>query len=242
MTPPEPGAAVASDPGRLRLTGAVDGRALLVRPTRLILAGYTGRDREQVQRHIDELAAEGIPPPERIPDLYPGIATAVQIGGRLAAGSGWSSGEVEYVLIVTQGSILVGVGSDHTDRQQERTAVIASKQAFSKVIGPKVWPLDALAGTWDSFTLRSWITHRGARTLYQEGSMGHILAPRDLLALLSPQDRGDGLVLFSGTVPATQRAPTEGVCRFEGEIVAADGRVIAACEYEYQAAGGTTSR
>ena len=34
-----------------------------VEPDAVIVAGYTGRDRELVQHHIDELAAIGIPPP-----------------------------------------------------------------------------------------------------------------------------------------------------------------------------------
>lgn len=238
----EPGAPAARIPGTLHLVNAVDGRALTVRPSRLVLAGYTGRDRAEVQRHVDELAAEGIPPPERIPDLYPGIPQGVQVGGKLPPGLGWSSGEAEYVLILAGGGVLVGVGSDHTDREQERTALIAAKQAFPKIIGPTVWPLDALAGTWDAMTLRSWITRRGQRSLYQEGSMVQILAPHDLLGLLPAEDRRDGLVLYSGTVPAAQRAPVEGQCRFEGEIVAWDGRIIAACDYEYEAGPAPSSR
>ena len=36
----------------------------------VIVAGYTGRDRELVQHHIDELAAIGVPPPGRFPAYW----------------------------------------------------------------------------------------------------------------------------------------------------------------------------
>jgi hypothetical protein len=188
-----------------------------------------------VRRHIDELAAEGIPPPERVPELYSGLPAQLAIGGSLPPGRGWSSGEVEYVLFVTDAGVLVGVGSDHTDRELERAAVVAAKQAFPKIVGPTVWPLDALAGDWDSLRLRSWVTCAGERSLYQEGAMATILAPSDLLDLVPPEERREGLVVFSGTVPAARRAPTADICRFQGEIVGADGTVIAACDYEYDA-------
>ena len=34
-------------------------------------AGYAGRDTEQVQHHVDQLAELGVPAPRRIPTLYP---------------------------------------------------------------------------------------------------------------------------------------------------------------------------
>ncbi|MBI3328109.1 MAG: DUF2848 family protein [Nitrospinae bacterium] len=120
--------------GKLTLTNSVDGQQIGFQPRHLILGGYTGRDREHVQRHIDELVAAGIPAPASVPELYPGHAAAIQIGGVLPAGSGWSSGEVEYVLFVTAQGVYVGVGSDHTDRALERTSIVAAKQAFPMTI------------------------------------------------------------------------------------------------------------
>ena len=38
----------------LQLVNAADGHPLDFTPRRIVLAGYTGRDRELVQRHIDE--------------------------------------------------------------------------------------------------------------------------------------------------------------------------------------------
>lgn len=219
----------------LLLINAADGQELVLHPRRLVLAGYTGRDRQSVQQHIDELAAEGIPPPEQVPALYPGSASDIQVGGRLPPGAGWSSGEVEYVLFVTDLGLLVGVGSDHTDRDLERASVIGAKQAFSKIVGARVWPLGDLANKWDSLIIRSWVTHQGGRRPYQEAALATILPPAELLDLLAPTQRGPGLVLFAGTVPAIEPAPRSGQCRFEGEIARPNGEVLLSCRYEYNA-------
>ena len=141
------------------------------------------------------------------------------------------------VLFVSAGAIYVGIGSDHTDRDLERTSIVASKQAFSKIIGRRVWPLDRLQPDWDRFALRSWVTHEGVgvRTLYQEGAVASMMTPVDLLNLIPTDQRGDGLVLFSGTVPAASEAPSSGACRFEGELLDGSGGVLASCGYSYQA-------
>jgi len=226
----------------LALINGEDGREISFRPERLFLAGYTGRDRDHVLRHIEELAAEGIPAPERVPEVYPGVADKVQVGGQLPAGHGWSSGEVEYVLLVTAHGTLVGVGSDHTDRDLERASVVTSKQAFPKIIGQRVSPLDSLVSQWHDCTLRSWVTIAGERRLYQNGSLGSLIAPQDLPGLISASDCRAGTVIFSGTVPATMPAPKTGLVRFEGEIVRADGTPLLSCTYVYEAAPATFRR
>src|SRR5689334_3905949 len=106
----------------MQLTNAADGKPVDFAPQRVVLAGYTGRDRAAVQAHIDELRAQGIPAPEHTPELYRTDAGAIQIDGQLARGHGWSSGEVEFVLLVGGGATYVGIGSDHTDRDLERTS------------------------------------------------------------------------------------------------------------------------
>jgi uncharacterized protein DUF2848 len=202
---------------------------------RLILAGYTGRDRSSVQRHIDELAAQGVPPPERVPILYPGLASSIQVDGSLPAGAGRASGEVEFVLLVGPDTTYVGVGSDHTDRDMEQTSIVDSKRAFPKILGQRVWPLALLERGWDGMMLRSWVTHEGTRRLYQEGPVASMMTPAELLALIPPAQQGAGLVLFSGTVPAASEAPSRGHCHFEGELVSAEGGILTSCAYDYRA-------
>ena len=219
----------------LALVDGSTGSQMAFQPERLILAGYTGRDRAAVQAHIDELAAQGIAPPDQVPALYPGNASGIQVDGHLPAGAGWSSGEVEFVLFVTASGTFVGVGSDHTDRILEQSSIVESKRVFAKVIGAQVWPVDVLQPVWDQCRLRSWVTQDGKRTLYQEGVLGMMMTPRDLLALLRAEDQRPGLVLFSGTVPAASPAPPGGACLFEGELLDPDGKPLATCQYGYLA-------
>src|SRR3954465_2475716 len=105
-----------SSEATLRLTNAANEQPIEFTPRRVVLAGYTGRDRELVQRHIDELLAQGIPAPERTPELYHVNSDALQINGSLPKGRGTSSGEVEFVLLFIGATLYVAVGSDHTDR------------------------------------------------------------------------------------------------------------------------------
>jgi hypothetical protein len=142
---------------------------------------------------------------------------------------------VEFVLLMSGDTTFVGVGSDHTDRDLERTSVIDSKRSFSKILSREVWPLQDLLRDWDSLLLRSWVTDADGRRLYQQGSISMIMEPTELLALVPEGERVEGLVLYSGTVPAVSEAPAEGFCRFDGEIVTRDGQVLATCSYTYEA-------
>jgi hypothetical protein len=219
----------------LHLTDAASRRPLSFTPERVVLAGYTGRDRASVQKHIEELLAHGVPAPEAVPVTYPGLPSLVQVNGSVGAAAGWSSGEVEFVLLTTDRGVFVGIGSDHTDRQLEQTAMIPAKQAFPKILGERVWPLQELAGEWDTLMLRSWLTQDGVRTPHQEGSVALIMTPTDLLALAGGGNEAPGLVVYSGTMPAIQPAPTTGACLFEGELARPDGTVLATVTYRYEA-------
>jgi hypothetical protein len=225
----------AVSPTTLRFINGATGEPLPMHQRRLILAGYTGRDRASVQKHIDELAAQGVAPPEQVPALYTGEPGSIQIDGSLPAVAGWASGEVEFVLLVGDGGVFVGVGSDHTDRDLERTSVVASKRAFSKIVSRILWPVEALQAEWDQLCLQSWVTHDSEHYLYQQGTLATMMTPTDLLNLLPSEDRAAGLVLFSGTVPAAAPAPASGACHFDGVLLAADGRALAACGYDYVA-------
>lgn len=172
---------------------------------RLICAGWVGRDGEALQAHIDELARHGVPPPSRTPiflNFAPYLVTTHDI---VDVVSPESSGEVEYVVLKRREEMYVGVGSDHTDRGFEKYSIPASKQMYSKVMAPVVWPYEEVAGHWDQLVIRSWTSTDDQRTLYQDETLGGILDVGELLDQL-PRDDGlpvDGFVLYSGT-PATK--------------------------------------
>ena len=171
--------------------------------SRLVIAGWTGRDREAVEHHVAELEAIGVRRPRTIPSFYRVSAALLTTASEVEVVGDDSSGEVEFVLVSAADGLYVGVGSDHTDRKVETYGVTVSKQMCPKPIGPELWRLGDLEPHWDRLTLRSRLTRDGATTLYQEGPVTRMLAPRDLLALFpdSPGALAPGTVMFCGTLP-----------------------------------------
>lgn len=171
---------------------------------RMINAGFTGRDQAAAQHHIDELAAEGIPVPDEIPVLYPVICRTLLPGAEaIEVYSGKTCGEVEYVLLIEEsGRILVGLGSDHTDRHLEETDIPRAKQICPNIMSAKVWDLAEVADHWDKLVFRLWQEVEGKKLLYQEGPLALLMAPGPIKELISSRSGGPhpGDVIFSGTI------------------------------------------
>ena len=185
----------------------------------LVIAGWTGRDREAVERHIAELAAIGVRRPRTIPCFYRLGTTLLTSASDVDVVGDDSSGEVEYVLVSAADGMYIGVGSDHTDRKVEAYGVTVSKQMCPKPIGPELWRLADVERHWDRLMLRSRVTRGGQTILYQEGSVNNILAPGDLVAKFpdSPGTLPVGTMMFCGTLPV-QGAIGSGD-RFEIELI-----------------------
>src|SRR3569833_3938732 len=108
---------------------------IVVAPDRLIVAGYTARDTAAVEQHIAELAAIGVPRPATVPAFYDLDAALLTTDGVVEVAGPTTSGEVEPVVIRHGGRFYLGVGSDHTARDLERTALALSQAACPKPIG-----------------------------------------------------------------------------------------------------------
>ncbi|MCB2216893.1 DUF2848 family protein [Desulfofustis glycolicus] len=172
---------------------------------RLVVAGWVGKDRAALQKHIDELAALGVTPPGRTPtymNLSPSLLTSRP---EISVVGPNSSGEVEAVVVVARdGQRYLTVGSDHTDRQFEQYGIPESKQMCAKPMADAAWPLDEVQDHLAEVTLRSWITEGGRRRLYQEGTLA---ANRDIFELLAEMpsecvDDGCSFCMFCGTFAA----------------------------------------
>ena len=53
-------------------------RPLAFNYNRMVNAGYVGKNQAEVRRHIEELAAKGIPGPKSIPVLFPVVLASAQ--------------------------------------------------------------------------------------------------------------------------------------------------------------------
>src|SRR5579863_2136288 len=148
-----------------RLTTQSGSRMAEVTIHEAILAGWTGRDRASVQQHVDEMAAVGVPRPPSVPVFYRCSATRLTTADEIQVVGEDSSGEVEFVLIQTQGDLWVGTGSDQTDRKVESYGITVSKQLCDKPMAPELWLYSELKPHWDDLILRAWTITDGKKEL-----------------------------------------------------------------------------
>jgi hypothetical protein len=185
--------------------------------TSLVIAGWTGRDKAALEKHIRELEELGIARPASTPIYYCASAKRLTTANCIEATGSASSGEVEYVLAQWDGQLWVGVGSDHTDREVEKYNITVSKQMCDKPIGTTFWKFEDLADHWDSLILRSFIHENGKRIPYQEGTLAGMLDPKALIANRDRTGRLDeGMLMFCGTFAA--KGGIRPSSRFEYEI------------------------
>jgi len=171
---------------------------------KVINAGYTGRDQASVQAHIDELKGKGIPAPEETPvyfPVFPQCVTQKEVHDVLHEND--NTGEAEYVLLFHGKDVFVAAGNDHTDRKLEEVDIPKAKQLYPNFISRDVWRLEDVLDHWDSLELQSWIEKDGEKVLFQNGKLGALMGPQELIErigkIVDLPDL-DGLVVFSGTI------------------------------------------
>src|SRR5882757_10314554 len=94
--------------------GAGAPRAATITITQAVIAGWTGRNAEAVEKHIKELEVLGVKRPATTPIFYRVGAARLTTDASIEVLGETSSGEVEFVLLKSQGVLWVGAGSDHT--------------------------------------------------------------------------------------------------------------------------------
>lgn len=191
---------------RLHVTvDAADGpeqRELVV--SRVYNLGFTIRDKEKMQRHLDEVVGVHVPWPDKPPIIFPISAWATLTDTDVPVQYARTSGEVEIVIVADGDDVLVGVGSDHTDRQLEATDIPWGKQVTPNVLAPTMWRWSDVADHWDDVEMSSHVAHEpgGDRVLYQTASVSEFWTPMEMLdgvdGRIAPVDGVK--VFFSGTV------------------------------------------
>jgi hypothetical protein len=180
----------------LMFTVAGTGETIALTPERLVIAGYTARNQAAVQAHIDELAHIGVAPPPRIPMYYEMPVDLATSAAAVEVAGAETSGEVEPVVVCADGRWYLGVGSDHTDRELEKSDIPASKATAPKPVGDHLVPLaDALA-VWDDIEVVSTVDGQE----YQRGRLAAMLPPGTLLDGV-PGTLGTDALMFCGTLP-----------------------------------------
>ncbi len=163
--------------------------------SQLVIAGWTGRDETALREHIRELEAIGVKPPKSTPIFYRVAASLFTFSSDIQVSGSDTSGEVEFVLLQTEGGLRVAVGSDHTDRKAETIGVSLSKQLCAKPVSRESWPYEEVKPHWEKLVLRAWSDGE----LYQEGPVTAMRSPEDLLARCPLEP---GWAMFCGTLAA----------------------------------------
>ena len=148
----------------------------------LVIAGWTGRNQEALEKHIKELEALGVARPKSTPIFYRVAASLLTTADEMQVSGVDTSGEVEFVMFHLGGELWVGLGSDHTDRKVETVGVSLSKQLCAKSVAGEVWRYADVRPHWDKLVLRSWAWIGGQRHPYQEGPITTMRTPEDLIA------------------------------------------------------------
>jgi hypothetical protein len=183
------------------------------------MAGWAGRDTVAVEAHIRELEHLGTPRPSRTPVFYRVSSSLLTTADAIQVVGTETSGEVEFILVMLDGDLWVGLGSDHTDRGLERSTVPLSKQLCAKVAAPTLWRFDDVVPHWDTLILRSWAHRDGERVLYQQSSVATILPPQRLLQLYeaSASALPTGGAMFGGTLATIDAIAPAGAFEMELE-------------------------
>jgi len=166
--------------------------------SRVYNLGFTIRDKEKMQRHLDEVEGVHVDWPERPPVIFPISAWATIQSSDVPVQYDRTSGEIEIVTIVNDGQLYVTCGSDHTDRELEKTDIPWSKQVAPNVIAPTVWPWVDVADHWDEVQLESYVNGK----LYQKAGVAEFWTPKEMVDSVKgriPELPG-ARIFFSGTV------------------------------------------
>lgn len=182
----------------------------------LVIAGWTGRDKPALEKHIAELEAIGVKRPATVPIFYRASAARLTTDESIEALGDASSGEAEFILLRHADRLWVGAGSDHTDREVEKYGVSVSKQMCDKPIASSFWAYDDVAPHWDRLMLRASLAENGAAVLYQEGSVMAMLDPLALIDKFAGNSGlAEGTLMFCGTLAARGGIRPAGSFEFE---------------------------
>jgi hypothetical protein len=168
--------------------------------------GSATRNPEDAVAHQEEVAKVGVGIAFDIPAprVYPISPHNLVTDGEVFIHNAETSGEVEIVILHDGGELFIGVGSDHTDRQLERTSIVWSKQAYPNVLAPRLWPIADLRDHWDDLVLRSWVDGRS----YQDVGVNIFMHPDEMLAKLADRipDLPAHYILYSGTYVSVDKS------------------------------------
>lgn len=168
-------------------------------PEHVYVVGYSGSNKEKTMAHIKELQEQlNVAPPKKIPTIFEVSRELLTQDENLYFVGEKTSGECEYVILIKDNHLYIGLGSDHTDRELESLNVPKAKQVCLKPISKEIWDYEEIKDHISEIKLRS--TQDGK--LYQEGTLADIMPVEEILEELKTRiGNTNNCIIFSGTVP-----------------------------------------
>ncbi|KAA0256989.1 DUF2848 domain-containing protein [Deferribacter autotrophicus] len=171
-----------------------------------VALGYTGRDQESVNRHIEELKKLNVPIPQSIPAVYWFDPERISTTDTLYVIGDKTSGEIEFFAAFNASDeLFITVASDHTDRELESISVSKSKQICTKIISNIFWRYDDIKNHFDEIILQCFVKFEDSEEyiLYQEGKLNNILQINELIKYIKSDYfyNNEKFCFFSGTIP-----------------------------------------
>lgn len=175
--------------------------------TRVYNLGFTIRDKEKMQAHLDEVEGVHVDWPERPPVIFPISAWATLTDEDIPVQYDRTSGEIEIVTVVDGDELLVGVGSDHTDRALEATDIPWGKQVAPNIMAPTLWRWEEVKDHWDEVLLESTIDSGDGPVLYQQAGVKEFWTPEEMVDSTKGRivEVPGARVFFSGTVVSVDK-------------------------------------
>lgn len=179
--------------------------------SRVYNLGFTIRDAQKMQAHLEEVYKHGLSELkiERPPIIFPISAWATITDDEAPVQYGRTSGEVEIATIDDgDGELYVTVASDITDRQLEVSNLEGarnirwSKQVAPNVVAPTVWRWQDVEAHWDEVTIHSTIIDGDRTVEYQRAGVSEFWTPAEMRASIDGRvvPVPGAKILLSGTV------------------------------------------
>lgn len=167
------------------------------------LFGWAGRNKEEVRKHAEELAAHGIRGPKNMPEHFIISPEVMTHEPEITCVGDGTCGEIEFFFYVREGQIYVGVGSEHTDRALEAVDMIKSKAICHKPMSKQLWKYEEIKDHWDEIQLTAWqVDEKGNTVVYQDSPLSALLSMEDIKAEAEKlYDSLDDVIVWSGTIP-----------------------------------------
>lgn len=168
-------------------------------PEHVYVVGYSGSNREKTMAHIRELEEQlNVAPPKQIPTIFEVSKELLTQDQHLYFLGEKTSGECEYVILIKDNHLYIGLGSDHTDRELEALSVPKAKQVCLKPIAREIWDYEDIK---DHFSELKLTSQQNNRT-YQRGTLADIMSVENILKELNERiGEVNNCIIFSGTVP-----------------------------------------